>query len=182
MAVTRIPSSSAKPRFLVGQFASCGPYLVKSGLLSIPSDVFFPTKDLETNPLNSTKFLCIYIYIHTVFIYIYIYIMIYIYIYMYYWWMPWNMHFFSKALKALKAPSCRAQVPSCAPPSMRPDKGLKPTRTGQQWPDDLMTWWSHRRFSGDTMGTYSPLGEVGEGQMSHWDWWDMHIYIYIGKL
>ena len=40
--------------------------------------------------------------------------------------------FFSKALKALKAPSCRAQVPSCAPPSMRPDKGLKPTRTGQQ--------------------------------------------------
>ena len=76
MAVTRIPSSSAKPRFLVGQFASCGPYLVKSGLLSIPSDVFFPTKDLETNPLNSTKFLCIYI--HTLY-FIYIYYDIYIY-------------------------------------------------------------------------------------------------------
>ena len=37
---------------------------------------FFPTKDLETNPLNSTKFLCIYIYTHCI---IYIYYDIYIY-------------------------------------------------------------------------------------------------------
>ena len=97
MAVTRIPSSSAKPRFLVGQFASCGPYLVKSGLLSIPSDVFFPTKDLETNPLNSTKFLCIYIYIYTLY-FIYIYYDIYIYIHVLLV-NAMNMHFFPKALR-----------------------------------------------------------------------------------
>ena len=141
MAATKILSSSEKPCFLVGQFASCGPYLVKSGLLSIPSDGFFPTKDLETNPLNSTKFLCIYIYIHN---YIYIYINYDTYIYIYYTCIIGECHetcIFFQGLKGLQGtlngPGPGTKLRSAIDEARQRIEAYEDRSAVTWWPDDL---------------------------------------------